>query len=119
MIRFEKGDVVKYFANGMEAAEWMEEEWENLGEFQDLLEDEAETFGYWLNDNFTAFDILTDRTLTYDDLHTEWIEGLAHDIEHNYIAYFHNEGEVDTAHLNMDSADALADALAEMQELLR
>ena len=93
MIKFEREEVVKYFENGLEAAKWLDNEWETDGQFGFLLQEVAETFGEWINNHFTAYDILVDSTdTTFSELYEEWIQGLAFDIEHNYLWYFTNEG---------------------------
>lgn len=88
MIKFEKDGFAIIFLNALDAAEWLETQWENNGRYADILENEFCTFGYWLSDQYTVFDILLDRSLTYADLHDEWLEELAYDIHHGAITYF-------------------------------
>ena len=87
MIKFEKDIFITYFKTAEDAAEWLVEEWDKGGEFANILENEFYTFGYWLNDHYTAIDILT-MGYTYNELYEEYFEGLAYDIYHDNITYF-------------------------------
>ena len=87
MIKFDNGAVTKYFETAEDAAKWLVDEWDNDGEFAYLLENEFYTFGYWLNDHYTAIDILT-IGYTYNELYEDYFEGLVYDVGHDYVTYF-------------------------------
>ena len=87
MIKFEKNDYIMYFNTAEDAAQWLVNEWDTGGDFCSVLENEFYTFGYWLNDHFSALDILIMK-YTYEELHEEYMEGLAYDIYHENLAYF-------------------------------
>lgn len=97
MIRFEKDNYIMYFDDADAAAEWLAKENEEGGQFEDLINEVSDNFGRWVNDHWTAYDILCDvKHFNYDELYAEWLEGLAYDIHHNFIEYFYNENpEVD------------------------
>ena len=61
------------------------------------MDEVYDNFGRWVNDRWTAYDILCEpHHFNYDDLYNEWLNGLAYNIHHNYIEYFYNENpEVD------------------------
>lgn len=93
MIRFEKDNKITYFKDAEAAAEWLETKWdEGDEEFGQILEDEYTPFAFWVNDNWTAMDILMDNDFNYEDLHNEWLAELAYQIYHNGIEGFVNEG---------------------------
>lgn len=92
MIKFEKDNYIMYFEDADKAAEWVINQYENGGEFEDILEDIYEDFGGWVNDQFTAYDILSDKAhYDFDELWKEWAEDLAYGIYHNHFDYFTNE----------------------------
>ena len=97
MIRFEKDNYIMYFEDADAAAKWLIKEYDENGQFSDLLDEVYNNFGRWVNWHWTAYDILCEpHHFNYDELYVEWIEGLAYDIHHNYIEYFYNENpEVD------------------------
>ena len=94
MIKFEKDEFIMFFSNGDEAVVWLEKEFKEGGRFEDLLSECEDTFADWLNYNYSAFEILL-GDYNYDELHKEWAEDLAYDIEHNCIDYFYNLEEID------------------------
>ena len=97
MIRFEKDNYIMYFEDADVAAKWLAKENDEGGQFEDLINEVYDNFGRWVNDRWTAYDILCEpHHFNYDELYAEWLEGLAYDIHHNYIEYFYNENpEVD------------------------
>ena len=97
MIRFEKDNYIMYFEDADAAARWLAKENDEGGQFEDLINEVSDNFGRWVNDHWDAYDILCDpQDFNYDELYSEWLEGLAYDIHHNYIEYFYNENpEVD------------------------
>ncbi len=97
MIRFEKDSYIMYFEDADAAAKWLAKENDMGGQFEDLINEVYDNFGRWVNDHWTAYDILCEpHHFNYDELYAEWLEGLAYDIHHNYIEYFYNENpEVD------------------------
>ena len=92
MIKFEKDNYVMYFEDADKAAEWVINQYENGDEFEDVLQDIYKDFGTWVNDQWTAYDILSESTHYYfDELWDEWARDLAYGIHHNYFDYFTNE----------------------------
>ena len=87
MIKFEKDNYIMYFNTAEDAAQWLVEEWDKGGEFASILDNKFYTFSYWLNDHYSAMDILIMK-YTYAELFEEYIEGLAYNIYHNNICYF-------------------------------
>lgn len=59
MFKFEKDGYVKYFETAEETAEWLIQQADECSEL-DILYDVEESFDWWLNENFTAYDILMD-----------------------------------------------------------
>lgn len=91
MIKFEKDNEITFFATAEEAVEWLENEYNENGKYAELLEEVAVPFAWWVNDRYTAYDILSDpEYYTYNSLHEDWASNLAYDIFHNYIPYFTN-----------------------------
>jgi hypothetical protein len=89
MIKFEKDEVVKYFDNDKEAAQWLDQEYKSGGRYAELLEEISEPFHWWVNDHWSAYDILSDpEHFTYDSMHEEWLLELAYDIRNGYVPYF-------------------------------
>jgi hypothetical protein len=97
MIKFEKDNYIMCFENADAATDWLVKEYDENGQFSDLLDEVYNNFGRWVNWHWTAYDILCEpHHFNYDELYREWLEGLAYDIHHNYIEYFYNENpEVD------------------------
>ena len=97
MIRFEKDNYIMYFEDADAAAEWLAKEYDEGGRFEDLINEVSDNFGRWVNEHWSAYDILCEpHHFNYDELYAEWLECLAYDIHHNYIEYFYNENpEVD------------------------
>ena len=94
MIKFEKDNYIMYFEDADAAAEWLAKENDEGGQFEDLINEVYDNFGRWVNDHWTAYDILCElHHFNYDELYAEWLDGLAYDIHHNYIEYFTNENE--------------------------
>ena len=92
MIKFEKDNYIMYFEDADQAAEWVIDQYENGGEFEGILEDIYTDFGSWVNDNWTAYDILSEPThYIFDELWDEWKANIAHDIHYNLFDYFTNE----------------------------
>ena len=92
MIRFEKDNYIMYFEDADAAAKWLAKEFDMGGQFEDLINEVYDNFGHWVNDQWSAYDILCEpHHFNYDKLYSEWLEGLAYDIHHNYIEYFYNE----------------------------
>ena len=97
MIRFEKDNYIMYFEDADAAAAWLAKEHDEGGQFEDLIDEVSDNFGRWVNEHWDAYDILCEpHHFSYDELYSEWFDGLAYDIHHNYIEYFDNENpEVD------------------------
>lgn len=97
MIKFEKDNYIMYFKDADAAAAWLAKEYDEGGQFEDLLNEVSDSFGRWVNEHWSAYDILCEpHHFNYDELYAEWLEALAYDIHHNYIEYFYNENpEVD------------------------
>ena len=92
MIRFEKDNYIMFFKDADIAAEWVINQYENCGDFEGILEDIYKDFGSWVNDQWTAYDILSESThYNFDELWDEWKSILAHGIQHNHFDYFTNE----------------------------
>ena len=86
MIRFEYKDIVVEFQNWNDAASWFYFQWENDNPHIRHLVDSSmhyfEDFGGWINDNYTAYDILSRcHDDLYDDLMHRYIQELADDLE--------------------------------------
>ena len=73
MIKFEKNNYITYFDNEEDAAEWLIEEYENYGQF-DIIREYYDDFIYWVNDNFSAYDILTSvpGDYTLENVREDW-----------------------------------------------
>ena len=97
MIKFEKDNYIMYFEDADAAAQWLAKENDEGGQFSELMDEVYDNFGRWVNEHWTAYDILCEpHHFNYDELYAEWISGLAYDIHHNYLEYFYNENpEVD------------------------
>lgn len=95
MIKFEKDNEVIEFENARAAAEWLTEMHDlNDEKYGLLLEDVEEPFDWWVNNNYTAYDILCEpHYFNYDELYEEWFNGLIWNIENNYLNYFTNDRE--------------------------
>lgn len=95
MIKFEKDNYIMLFEDADKAAEWLVKEFDEGGQFEEVLPEVAQTFASYVNDNYTAYDILCEpHYYKYDEMYNEWLSELAYDIHHNYIEYFTND-EVD------------------------
>ena len=73
MIKFEKNNYITYFEDEEDAAEWLIEEYENYGKF-DIIREYYDDFIYWVNDNFSAYDILTSvpGDYTLENVREDW-----------------------------------------------
>ena len=73
MIKFEKNNYITYFEDEENAAEWLIEEYENYGQF-DIIREYYDDFIYWVNDNFSAYDILTSvpGDYTLENVREDW-----------------------------------------------
>ena len=89
MIKFEKDNEITFFATAEEVVEWLENEYKSGGRYAELLEEISEPFHWWVNDHWSAYDILSDpEWYTYDSLHQDWVSELAYDIRNGYMPYF-------------------------------
>ena len=73
MIKFEKNNYITFFEDEEDAAEWLIEEYENYGQF-DIIREYFDDFIYWVNDNFSAYDILTSvpGDYTLENVREDW-----------------------------------------------
>ena len=96
MIRFEYKDISVEFQNWNDAASWFHFQWENgnprICHIVDSSEHYFEHFGAWVNDNYTAYDILTkSNDNLWDNLFERYIQELADDLEddtYDFCKYF-------------------------------
>ena len=97
MIKIEKDSYIMYFEDADAATDWLVKEYDENGQFSDLLDEVYDNFGRWVNHHWTAYNILCElHHFNYDELYAEWLDELTYDIHHNYIEYFYNENpEVD------------------------
>ena len=84
MIKFEKDNYIMYFDCAETAAEWLVEQHEKGGDF-DIISDYYDEFEYWLNDRYTAYEILkypTDYSL--EEIHEQWLYYIVCQVENCY-----------------------------------
>ena len=96
MIRFEYKDISVEFQNWNDAASWFYFQWENGNpHICHIIDSSMYYFGdftAWVNDNYTAYDILSRcHDDLYDDLKCRYIQELADDLEnglYDFCEYF-------------------------------
>ena len=92
MIRFEKDNYIMYFEDADAAAEWLVKEYNEGGQFKKLINEVYDNFERWVNNCWTAYDILCEpHHFNYDELYAEWFDELTYDIHYNHVEYFYNE----------------------------
>ena len=96
MIKFEKNNYITYFDNEEDAAEWLIEEYENYGQF-DIIREYYDDFIYWVNDNFSAYDILTSvpGDYTLENVREDWERYIKWNIKDGNYEEFTVEEEED------------------------
>lgn len=96
MIKFEYKDIKVEFQNWYEAADWFYYQWENDNSHIRHIIDSSmhyfEDFTTWVNDNYTAYDILSRcHDDLYDDLKYRYIQEFAEELEddtYDFCKYF-------------------------------
>ena len=96
MIRFEYKDISVEFKNWNDAASWFYFQWENdnsnIRHIVDSSMHYFEDFTAWVNDNYTAYDILSRcHDDLYEDLKYRYIQEFAEDLEddtYDFCKYF-------------------------------
>ena len=95
MIKFEKDNKIIYFKNAEEAAQWLIDQYHGFNnEYNELLEEIYVIFEDWVNDQWSAYDILCSLShWDYEYIYNEWMQGLIFNIQENNLSYFTNEVE--------------------------
>ena len=85
MIKFERDNKITYFKDAEAALEWLIENY-NKGNEYDLLSDYSSSFPAWVNQNYSAMEILLNPDYcSYDNLYELWKEDTIYDINSGWF----------------------------------